>query len=400
MIRRRPRDSERVGPQLEERLRTSLRERATQLPVGPGGLARIRHRIGRGWSLGSIADRMPGGPKVWAPGLAALSVAGLVGVAALTAPDSPTASTESGGTVALPPTGSPAQVPPAPGRVATGFPVPPFGITPPAPRPSTQAPGQPGVPPPPPAYREGSDSLAQQVDPNDPSPSGTASAEPTPTATPSLTVAVYLTRTVDGTPRLFREFHTVATADDRVTTALEDLLSGDALDPDYGTVLPTLRLAGYSRETTVGVLRLTGDADLPGPVGLQQLVYTVGAADPAAESVEVLVNGSAVTETPLTRDPAALGPLWILDLEDGARVPVDFTAQGTAAAGGGVRWEVLSDDRQVAEGEAAVSRDESSDRWSWSAPLSLPGKGTYTLRVWSPDLPESAAEDKKLVTTG
>jgi len=72
----------------------------------------------------------------------------------------------------------------------------------------------------------------EESSPASPSSGGSSSAAPETVAVP-----VYFVGTTPIGPRLFREFRNVE-ADNPVDEALALLAAGDALDPDYSTLLP------------------------------------------------------------------------------------------------------------------------------------------------------------------
>src|SRR5512139_208354 len=72
-----------------------------------------------------------------------------------------------------------------------------------------------------------------------PSPAPASSPLPMGTPTPTDLLAVYYTISEQGGPKLIREFHNLPVADDsaaaKVGSAVTDMLSGPAHDPDYTT---------------------------------------------------------------------------------------------------------------------------------------------------------------------
>jgi hypothetical protein len=392
--------SARAGTGEEGRLRAALLQEAGGLPVRRDGMTRIRARI-HATGAGAGARRpawLPAGRR-WVPAVGALALAAVVATGTFAGVHrAQEASTASGALAAETPT---------PGAPTAGGPPDPVGV-PAAPGAATAAPsggapvpgsGTAGVVP---EVREGGGVLAQTVGPVAP-PLPSAAASPSPSsgvstrpAAMSLTVALYYIRNVQGSGLLYREFASVSSTTDRPTTAVRELLTRAPADSDYSTVLPSfLRLSGYTRTGSTAVVRLSGETP-PGPLGLQQLVHTVTAADPDVEAVQVLVNDQQVTDGALQRDPALTGPLWILDLEDGASVPRDFTLQGQLTDPTvSVRWELLRSGDVLQEGSAEV--DVVAARPTWSARLAIADAGTYVVRASSPDLDPSAAETKTIV---
>lgn len=245
------------------------------------------------------------------------------------------------------------------------------------------------------------------------------SPTPTPTATPSETssateepvkgpvnLAIYYVRD-DGTGiRLYREYHSVSlVGGDRIRSALIEMFVGDAKDPDYTSLWP--RDAKVNRVTKQGD---TAQIDLNRAVTkanvgaraaeatLQQLVYTVTAADTSVKKVKLTVDGRqvaqlwghvAVGSRALTRAPAVdvVGLIWLLAPREGDKVgrTVQIKGVGTAFEGT-ISWEVLNAGGKVvakgstqggANGEFAGFTDQVTLR-----------PGTYTIRAF-----ESSAED-------
>lgn len=248
-----------------------------------------------------------------------------------------------------------------------------------------------------------------------PEPSATSSAEPTSsTASPSeapagtpVSLPVYYVHD-DGTGvRLYREFHAVPLiGGDRVRTALTEMFRGRPNDPDY--------LSLWSKDTKVNKVTKQGDtasidlnaaATKATDVGsgsaratLQQLVYTVTAADPAVKKVTLRVEGRVVPELwghvavgtkAFTRAPAVdvQGLIWLLSPKEGEKVgrTVEIKGYGTAFEGT-ISWEVRgAGGKVVAEG---FTQGGSNGQFAEFADRVTLRPGTYTIRAF-----ESSAED-------
>jgi spore germination protein GerM len=211
-------------------------------------------------------------------------------------------------------------------------------------------------------------SAPEPVTPAEPTPTGQGgtggSASPNPggqattgaTSPPTLlTVPVYYLH--DDTTRLglYREYHRVPQqGGGRAPTAVQQLLSAPALDPDYTSLwAPGTRVLSYQRDGAVATIDLSAEAlsgtsagSAAAELSLQQLVYTVTAAEnDSSLTVALTVEGEPVeqlwgavaADRPVGRAPSldVLGQAWLLTPGQGATVrsPVDLTVYGTAFEG-------------------------------------------------------------------
>lgn len=164
-----------------------------------------------------------------------------------------------------------------------------------------------------------------------------ASAVPTSTAgQPRQTLAVYYTLTwADKGPRLVREFHQLQAGADpaaQVRAAVTEMLTGDALDPDYVDLWPArARVRDVSVAAGVATVDL-GDARQANLgaegslVALQQLVWTATAV-PTINSVKIMLDGMPTADLwghldisgPQRRLAAAevLYPVWLISPQHG-----------------------------------------------------------------------------------
>ena len=212
-----------------------------------------------------------------------------------------------------------------------------------------------------------------------PAASATVTAAPTTAASASVTapasasssvssagavraIPVYYLADVAGGPRLYREFHALPLLNGSpALTAVTEMLRGTPVDPDYSSPWP--------KTVTVRSLTVSGDlatVDLSGFVtvgaayeaaSVQQLVYTVPAADHSVTRVKLLVNGAVPASghidwsNPVTRADAldAQAFVWILAPQQGDTVSSPFTVSvyGTGWEGN-VPLEVYQGDRVVA----------------------------------------------------
>ena len=177
-------------------------------------------------------------------------------------------------------------------------------------------------------------------------PSTAVSAQSSATAVRAI--PVYYLADVAGGPRLYREFHAVALINGSpALTAVTEMLRGAPVDPDYSSLWP--------KGLSVRSLTVVGDlatVDVTGFVAVgasfeaasvQQLVYTVTAADPTVQRVRLLVNGGLppsghiVWSDPVSRANAldTQANVWILSPDQGATVasPVTVSVLGTGWEG-------------------------------------------------------------------
>jgi hypothetical protein len=145
-----------------------------------------------------------------------------------------------------------------------------------------------------------------------------------------------------------REFRALPDAGGPAVTALEAMLAGRPLDPDYaGLWNPDTEVLGVTQGDGEITVDLSDDA-LTANVGseaaqiaVQSLVYTVTAALQSSDPVRLLIEGAAVDELfgsvlvadPISRaDPLSVRLLvQINDPNEGDEVPTTFTVQGEAA---------------------------------------------------------------------
>lgn len=169
-----------------------------------------------------------------------------------------------------------------------------------------------------------------------------------PVAGPVSAIPVYYVADVANAPRLYREFHSLAVLNGSpALTAVTEMLRGAPVDPDYSSLWP--------KTVTVRSLTISGDVatvDLSGFVAVgssfevasvQQLVYTVTAAEPSVHQVRLLVNGAVAPSghmdwsAPISRAnaPDTQANVWILAPTQGATVtsPVTVSVWGTGFEG-------------------------------------------------------------------
>ncbi|GAB3755417.1 hypothetical protein GCM10027591_04440 [Zhihengliuella somnathii] len=232
---------------------------------------------------------------------------------------------------------------------------------------------------------------------------------------------VYWLGTVDGEPRLYREFVHGHDHGDPIATSLHYMLAEKPFDPDYSSVWKTTDDIGTSVSAenviTVDIGQEAFAKDLS-PAGaeaaVQQLVYTATASawsagllsEGAQPRVRLLIDGRSNVPAfghvnlnrPMPRLPRFQAPVWIISPQHGSeRAAGGFEVSGVAEEyPGGLRWSLKSVDDGSADRSGAV--EDQTENGLYSIPLELT-EGTYEVFVWGLD--ESGnrqAEDSKTFT--
>lgn len=226
-----------------------------------------------------------------------------------------------------------------------------------------------------------------------PAPSPTTSSSPTSSGETVLVPVYYVSDLAGQGPRLYREFHRAAQQPQgAVETAVTQMLSAKPADPDYSSLWPTT-----TSVTAVSVDGASATVDLSAfpsldeaseRIAVQQLVYTVTAADTAVSSVRVLVNGAAPSSAsgdysqPVGRATpmGTLSNVWILAPEHGSTVgsPVEVKVYGTGYEGN-VPLLVFQGEKQVARTFVTTAQGDFAEA---STSIEL-GRGEYELRAYN-----------------
>ncbi|HTY73847.1 MAG TPA: GerMN domain-containing protein [Actinomycetes bacterium] len=195
---------------------------------------------------------------------------------------------------------------------------------------------------------------------------GHSSASTASSPTESAALAVYYVADVPGVgTRLYREFHTLpteASPTGRITAALDELFGGNAVDPDYTTLWPSGTQALSVRVdgdlATVNVSDFPHIGEQGQAMAIQQVVWTVTAADPSVKRVQIQVNGQPPQGAASLGKPTARGNsldtlanVWILAPAEGSTVasPVKVTVYGTGFEGNVIVRVLKDDGTQVAQ---------------------------------------------------
>ncbi len=183
--------------------------------------------------------------------------------------------------------------------------------------------------------------------------SGTAQATATSAVSSSVAgaaraIPVYYISDVANGPRLYREFHSLPVLNGSpALTAVTEMLRGTPVDPDYSSLWPkTVSVRSLTISGSVATVDLTGFVAVGSSfevASVQQLVWTVTAAESSVHSVRLLVNGGVPPSghmdwsAPISRANAldTQANVWILAPAQGAAVtsPVTVSVLGTGWEG-------------------------------------------------------------------
>ncbi|MGY2702840.1 Gmad2 immunoglobulin-like domain-containing protein [Nocardioides sp. HB32] len=234
------------------------------------------------------------------------------------------------------------------------------------------------------------------------SPKGSGvSAQP---ADGQTTVPVYFVGDTPHGPRLYREFRKVEGTG--TYAALDLAASGDALDPDYRTLLPAGTFEVPDEIGDANAFTLPDDSWTRRPAGMsesdallaiQQLVYTAQGAMQArlpihfydSEGHETQVFGIASEDGFTAADPIrTLALVNITAPESGATVSGTFTASGVSSSfEANTPWEVRDASGDVVEKGAATAEGWMDKLYPWEADVDVSdlGPGDYTFVAMTDD---------------
>ncbi|WP_395692802.1 Gmad2 immunoglobulin-like domain-containing protein [Nocardioides sp.] len=232
------------------------------------------------------------------------------------------------------------------------------------------------------------------------SPSGPSSPSSSAPAD-QVTVPVYFVGQTPQGPRLYREFRRVDAADP-LGAALTLAASGEALDPDYGTVLPA------------GSFRTSGDAAIPLPddswqklpagmaeadaqLAIQQLVYTAQGVLQSRDPItftDADGNPTQIFYTASEDGFRAADPIKTLALvsvttpESNATVSGSFTASGVSSSFEATTpWEIRDASDQVVKKGSATAEGWMDKLYPWQTEIDVSGlePGVYTFVAMTDD---------------
>jgi spore germination protein GerM len=199
--------------------------------------------------------------------------------------------------------------------------------------------------------------------------------------------------------------------------AVTAMLTTPAADADYTSYWPTgVTILGASiRGGTVAVLDLSAEvADAaPGAQGMgaisaQQLLYTIKAAAPKIETLELRIAGQPVTDlwgSPISQ-PIAAADAWTVFAHVWITSPVDHGTVSSVVKFGGeatvfeanVSWEILRNDGVVKQGHSMADIG-APGRGTWQATVTL-APGMYTIRAFEASAKDGSPTyvDDKIIT--
>lgn len=189
--------------------------------------------------------------------------------------------------------------------------------------------------------------------------------------------------------RLYREFHARPLAD--AVNAVDAMVNERPSDPDYRSLWPTTaQVIRASKSGPVETVDMKAGPSAPAAIAIQQLVWTVTAADRSVSKVQILVQGRPLTPAPVGRGAASevLGPIWVLAPLHGATVAHTFTISGDATVfEATVSWEVRQGATVIRRGFVTASAG-APGRGAWRASVTVPAAGSYQVVAF-----ESSAKD-------
>lgn len=238
-------------------------------------------------------------------------------------------------------------------------------------------------------------------------------AAPAAAAT-TRTAAVYYVGDTGTRAALYREFRQVPVVGGPIRTAVEAMLHVPARDPDYSSLWPrSTRIRSVSVRSGIATVDFSREA-LTGHAGsgfacasLQQLVYTVTAANPGVSKVRLRVEGRSAgvvsgfwgvgcgRDVPMARQPVfnILAPVQISNVLHAQFVPRSFIVSGEATVFEAVVSWSVSDQatRRVLSSGSTMANTMASIRGPWSVRINLPvtevGRAVV-VRAW-----EASAKD-------
>lgn len=248
-----------------------------------------------------------------------------------------------------------------------------------------------------------SDTPSDQAELSEPASTSPAAGSSTSPATGASTVPAYFVADTPQGARLFREFRTVETGD-ALGAALTLAASGDALDPDYRTLLPSGTFHGGTWDEIASIplpdsswtQRPEGMSKSDALLAVQQLVYTaqgvlqeripVGFTDADGNSTEIF--GIASESGFTAADPIqTLGLVSVTSPEQGGSVRGSFTASGVASSfEATVPWQIRRGD-EVVETGFTTAEGWADKLYPWETEVDVSGlpPGDYTFVAMTDD---------------
>jgi hypothetical protein len=256
------------------------------------------------------------------------------------------------------------------------------------------------------------------------SPSGSPASSPAPSGAVTVTdLAVYYLGEVKGLNRyrLFREFHRASLPDSSIATrikaAVADMLGSNQSDPEYTNFWPdSTRVLDVRVEGPIATVNLTGAVKADGPpeyvpLALQELVWTVTAADSSVTGVRLEFDGKAVprlwgvtdTSSVIQRGPAIdlLAPVWLISPQNGAQVGPTFEVHIAGAVfEATVTLRVRDASDKIVREQVLTLNTGAPSRGEIKTQVKDLSKGQYTLQAFYFSARDGAIEamDDKVIT--
>lgn len=225
---------------------------------------------------------------------------------------------------------------------------------------------------------------------------GASTVTPSPTASTTAAKVFWVADTAAGF-RLFRETAPVARSEQPGLTALRYLVAHQPVDSDYSTLWPastvinSVTVQGAQATVDIAPPKLNVGAEAEG-LAIQQLLWTLLAAEPGVTSMRITVNGAVVESLaghvdatkaftrPASYDVVAI--LWLLKPAEGA-----VLSRGTVSLSGmactfeaNVVWTIRQGSKTVKTGSTTAAG--ACPTWSpWSVDVSGLASGSYTAEV-------------------
>lgn len=269
---------------------------------------------------------------------------------------------------------------------------------------------------------------------SDPEPSAaTPPADPTPTegngdgdqstSSPGsgdmVTVPIYFVGDSPMGVRLYREFRRVE-ADNPLDEATALLVAGDALDPDYATLLDGIDLGPIvPRDDSIDVGIAGGPYPRPddmtgaeAEVAIQSLVYTLQGSTQtrlpirfAGAGIEELLGIDITVPIDASAQLDVLSLVNVTTPESGATLSGSFTAEGVASSfEATVPWQIKNASGVVVAEDSAMAEGWFEKLYPWSTEIDIsglpPGEYTYAALTDDPSGGEGPGpfQDTKAIT--
>ncbi|WP_323791715.1 Gmad2 immunoglobulin-like domain-containing protein [Nocardioides sp.] len=235
-------------------------------------------------------------------------------------------------------------------------------------------------------------------------PTDTEPSEPTTSEAPDTVAApIYFVGDSPTGPRLYREFRQVE-ADNPLEEGAALLVAGDALDPDYSSLLPALDIVSIEATSGALVVTLAGDAPTAdksmsasdAALAVQSLVYTLQGIAQTRDPLTVEVDGQPVQllGQPTDTGVSATAPLEVLSLVNVTEPATDAAVSGTLVASGvassfeaTVLWEIRDSSGAVALDGFATASGFMDNVYPWETEIDLSSlaSGDYTFAALTAD---------------